>query len=107
MPKESSFHTTRASREVLVQKAETVDHCTRTLEDRDVEWAENVAEGIRIEEEDLELGCESTLTTENPTNYFVTCSEIQHIISDETENSTTYCNTPVWAGLVKDKIIDA
>lgn len=56
------------------------------MEDLDGKDADNEEEEIEIEDEELELDCERAQKREDPTEDFVTGSEIQAITKNELES---------------------
>lgn len=107
VPMESLYQMASASREILTQEAKIMDPWTKALEDHDGKDANNVDEDIEIKDEELELLHELVQTKEDPIQEFFTHVEVQAKITVEKEKSTSHCNGPVLAELVKRKLIDA
>lgn len=107
VPNESSFHTARASREVLAREVKIMDAWTQALEYSEGEDAEKKDEDFWIEEGELELDLERAQVMEDTTQELVTRSVGQDLISAEMERWTSHCNAFLLAELLEDELIYA
>lgn len=63
-------------------------------------------EDIKIEDKELELDLERAPSTENQTQDFVTCSDVQAIIAVGMEKVASDLHAPALLELGKDKLLD-
>lgn len=102
---ESSYHSTRASKEILSGVSRTLDAWTQTFADHEVEVAYFVAANTTIEDEEPDLDLLRDSETKYATQEFLICSEARAKVAGEMENLTSWHCIPALDESAEDKLL--